>query len=571
MKKNNGRAKYLVTATPPTTNGDLHVGHLSGPYLAADVFSRAQKLLGHEVIYLSSGDDHQTYVVTRAEKLGVEPHALAARCNEEILSTLRAGDIDTDSFSAPDEHYIEDVQQFFSALEQRGIICDKNVVFPYSKKQQRYLFEAYVSGICPECYSSTAGAICETCGHPNDANSLMFPSFGNAADGEEIEYRTLTIKVLPLEKYRSAMIALYQQKKTIMRPHLRTFLDEMMSRPLEDFPITYPSHWGIRAPFSGCENQVLNVWAEMLPGLIHMTAKVSPDALWQPESRYQLVQFMGFDNSYYFSLVHLALQLAHGDMVTPTAIITNEFFHLENQKFSTSRGHLIWAADLLKDYGADNVRFFLALVNPETQTANFSEKEFIEAIKQKLHTPLDQIAQAITQHPFDEVDVRDQHTHFTRYAERMMRLYSLETFCLRQAAETTAQLLRLLSDKANSTSLDGAGMTINNRMAFVSLGLCYVSHFAKPLMPAFCERLKQAFHIQESAPGKTSPQSIHRLAIAKLDPTLLLAPIHKQPKRRYELQSNGVGRPTEEHEQSISSIPEYQGPTMLKTLKNTTA
>ena len=571
MKKNSGRTKYLVTATPPTTNGDLHVGHLSGPYLAADVFSRAQKLLGHEVIYLSSGDDHQTYVVTRAEKLGVEPYALAARCNEEILYTLRAGDIDTDSFSAPDKHYIEDVQQFFSTLEQRGIICDKKVIFPYSKSQQRYLFEAYVSGICPECYSSTAGAICETCGHPNDANSLMFPSFGSAVDGEDIEYRTITIKVLPLEKYRSAIIAFYQQKKTVMRPHLRTFLDEMLSSPLEDFPITYPSHWGIRAPFSGYENQVLNVWAEMLPGLIHMTAKVSPDALWQPKSGYQLVQFMGFDNSYYFSLVHLALQLAQGDLVTPTAIITNEFFHLENQKFSTSRAHLIWAVDLLKDYGNDNVRFFLALVNPETQTTNFSEKEFIEAVKQKLHTPLAQIAQVITQNPFDEMDVTDQHIHFTRYAERMTRLYSLETFSLRQAAEATAQLLRLLSDKANSTSLEGAGTITNNLRAFVSLGLCYISHFAKPLMPAFCERLKQAIHILESDPGQTLPQSIQRLAIAKFDSTLLLAPIHKRPKQRHDRQGNEVGRQTEEHEQRVSPISENKGPTMLKTLKNTTA
>ncbi|MFM9379671.1 class I tRNA ligase family protein [Pseudomonas sp. UV AK001] len=538
MNSTPSNKKYLVTATPPTTNGDLHVGHLSGPYLAADVFGRAQKLQGHEVLYLSGGDDHQTYVVTRAEKLGVTPHSLAARCNEEIRSTLQAGDIGIDSFNAPDAPYIEAVQAFFSTLEQRAIIRDKTVVFPYSKKQERYLFEAYVSGICPECYSSTAGAICETCGHPNDANTLMFPSFGSAVDEQDIEYRSLTIKVLPLEDYRADILAFYQQHNTIMRPHLRAFVDEMMSRPLEDFPVTYPSHWGIRAPFPGCEDQVLNVWAEMLPGLIHMTNTTSPDSPWRPDSGYQLVQFMGFDNSYYFSLVHLAMQLAQGDLVTPTAIITNEFFHLENQKFSTSRGHLIWAADLLKDYGADNVRFFLALANPETQTANFSEKEFIEAIQQKLHTPLGQIAEAIARQSPGEMDVSELHVHFLRYAERMTRLYSLETFCLRQAAETTVQLLRLLSEKAHQAPID------DRQLAFVSLGLCYISHYAAPLMPAFCERLKQVLMVRTSAPGQAVPQAIQRLAIEKLNPALLLAPLKKQENRCQALPAYGRDKST---------------------------
>lgn len=565
MSKHTGKHKYLVTATPPTTNGDLHVGHLSGPYLAADVFSRAQKLLGHEAIYLSSGDDHQTYVVTRAEKLGVDPKALAARCNAEILATLRAGDIETDFFGAPDAGYIEDVRQFFLGLEQRGIISDKETVFPYSKKQQRYLFEAYVSGICPECYSRTAGAICETCGHPNDASSLMFPSFDNAADDGEIEHRTLTIKVLALESHRAALTAFYKQQKTVMRPHLRAFLGEMMSRPLEDFPITYPGQWGVGAPFSGYDNQVLNVWAEMLPGLIHMTSKVSRHAPWQSDSGYELVQFMGFDNSYYFSLVHLTLLLALGDLVTPTAIMTNEFFHLENQKFSTSRGHLIWAADLLKDYGADNVRFFLALVNPEMQTANFAEKEFIEAVTQKLHDPLDHIAQAITRHPLCEVDVSHQHVHFTRYAERMTRLYSLETFCLRQAAETTAHLLSLLSDRAGCASVDGAG---RNHMAFVGLGLCYIAHFASPLMPAMCERLKQMIQIQEFVPGQMSPQSIRRLGLEKLIPSLLLASLDKRRGT-----SEALDRPPVMRGESALDLctHEYPCTPLASTFRNTTA
>src|SRR5262249_45008060 len=158
------------------------------------------------------------------------------------------------------------------------------------------------------------------------------------------------------------------------RPHVLRFVEEMLDRPLRDFPVSYPGEWGIPLTIPGFESQVVNVWAEMLPGLVYMTEvglangsrPPSPDA-WARSSGYDLVQFLGYDNTFSFSFAHLGLLFAHDKWIEPTAIVTNEFYHLDNSKFSTSRRHLIWARDLVTRYGVDNVRFYLGINNPELQ------------------------------------------------------------------------------------------------------------------------------------------------------------------------------------------------------------
>lgn len=448
---------FLVTATPPTTNGDLHVGHLSGPYLGADVFSRAQRMLGHTALYASGGDDHQTYVVTTAQRLGLDPVELAARCNEEIRETLALARIDIDAFTSPDDDYRTEVRAFFTGLYRTGELERRTWTFPYCTTTGRFLLEAFATGHCPECLVATCGAICENCGHPNDAGSLLFASStGTAAGAATTEPREVEILVLPLERYRERFTDFYRSHAATMRPHVLRFVEEMLARPLPDFPVTYPAQWGIPAGIDGFEGQVFNVWAEMLPALRVMSetarARRTPGHhgdVWDADSGFELVQFLGYDNTFYFSLAHLGLSFAHGGLLTPTAIVTNEFYHLEGAKFSTSRRHLIWARDLVGTYGADNVRFHLALDNPEHQTADFTVAGFTTAVRTRLHEPLTALATALAPHTGRPAPVRPDITALLdRYRDRMRRAYTLETFSLRQAAETTANLLALLAARA---------------------------------------------------------------------------------------------------------------------------
>ncbi|MFG2922627.1 class I tRNA ligase family protein [Streptomyces sp. NPDC048305] len=487
--------RFLVTATPPTTNGDLHVGHLSGPYLGADVFSRAQRLTGHTALYASGGDDHQTYVVTTAQRLGVDPVALAARCNDEITGTLELADVAIDAFTRPDDAYREEIREFFAGLYRAGRLVPRTWTFPYCAETGRYLLEAFATGFCPECLAGTCGAICENCGHPNDAGSLLFPEGTGAGEGSTQEPREVEILVLPLEEYRERFTEFYRRRRSTMRPHVLRFVDEMLSRPLPDFPVSYPADWGIPVGIEGFEGQVINVWAEMLPGLRHMAEAAradrtpeTPAGVWDKGSGFELVQFLGYDNTFYFSFAHLGLAFAHGGLIEPTAIVTNEFYHLDGAKFSTSRRHLIWARDLVGKYGPDNVRFHLALGNPEHQPADFTEAGFLETVRTRLHEPLRRITAELAAHTGRPVTAGPgTEALLDRYRDRMRRAYTLETFSMRLAAETTANLLVLLASRAS----DDPGLA--------TAGLRVLATQASPLVPGLASTIEGRY--TDAAPG----------------------------------------------------------------------
>ncbi|MFE3519314.1 class I tRNA ligase family protein [Streptomyces sp. NPDC059166] len=487
--------RFLVTATPPTTNGDLHVGHLSGPYLGADVFSRAQRMMGHTALYASGGDDHQTYVVTTAQRLGVDPVELAARCNDEITGTLELADVAIDAFTRPDDAYREEIREFFAELYRAGRLVPRTWTFPYCAETGRYLLEAFATGFCPECLAGTCGAICENCGHPNDAGSLLFAESTGAGGGSAKEPREVEILVLPLEEYREQFTEFYRRRRSTMRPHVLRFVDEMLSRPLPDFPVSYPADWGIPVGIGGFEGQVINVWAEMLPGLRHMAEAArarrtpeSPTGVWDKGSGFELVQFLGYDNTFYFSFVHLGLAFAHGGLIEPTAIVTNEFYHLEGAKFSTSRRHLIWARDLVGKYGPDNVRFHLALGNPEHQPADFTEAGFLETVRTRLHEPLRRITAELAAYTGRPVTAGPgTEALLDRYRDRMRRAYTLETFSMRLAAETTANLLVLLAARAS----DDPGLA--------TAGLRVLASQASPLVPGLASTIEERYG--DAAPG----------------------------------------------------------------------
>ncbi len=493
--------KFFVTATPPTTNGDLHVGHLAGPYLNADVFCRAQRQRGNETLYISSGDDNQSYVVTAARSLNTTPEALAAECNKRIRQTLTLADIQMDAFTAPDEEHEGSVRDFFRVLHLQGRLRERTYDFPYSRKTGRCLVEAFASGYCPECLACTSGAICEGCGHPNDVSSLLYPQATGSSDFALEEARK-TILVLPLEGYRTQITEFYARRRRTMRPHVLRFIEEMLATPLPDFPITYPDSWGIDPLIEGLDDQVINVWAEMLPGLyrtanyaLRGVARGTRQDVHLSDSGYELIQFLGYDNTFYFSLVHLCLALAKGDVVIPTAIITNEFYHLDGSKFSTSRRHLIWARDLVDRYGSDNVRFYLALDNPENQTANFTEQAFLAGVRRRLHAPLRVIAQAIEPLAGRSLASGGADTQLVKvFRTRMQRAYDLETFSIRQAAETVVALLELLADRAARISAGDV-----DELEVVVYGLGRLARDIWPLAPKLGSQLAAALQLSDPA------------------------------------------------------------------------
>lgn len=384
----------VITAPPPTPNGDLHLGHLSGPYLALDVFRRYKLMRGVRTVSAVSVDTNQSYVVTTAERLGMRPDLLVAKSYAEISATFAKAEILPDVVGAPDANYESYVGDWFSRFAAKGLLQPKRLSMPFDLERGRFLFESYVKGLCPHCLAGTNGNICEDCGHPNNPGDLIDVRVANG-DGAKIERRECLGFYFDLEPWRADLTAFFERARW-MRPSLSVLIEELFAKRLPIVPVTFPSAWGIPAPFPGAQGLVLNVWAEMLPGHYYWLEQAFSRSgghgrLLDRISDVEYVQYLGFDNSFYYAVLHLGLAFAARandiEAILPTRLHTNEFYQLGALKFSTSQGHVIWARDLLERARVDEVRFYLSSTSPETQRTTFDESEYERAVESRFREP----------------------------------------------------------------------------------------------------------------------------------------------------------------------------------------
>lgn len=499
MKKN-----YLITAPPPTPNGDLHVGHISGPYFAADVFARYQTIRGYDVVYASGSDQNQTYVVTTAERLNANPKELGIKYHYKIRESLDKCSININGFLLPDDQHADLVQQFIFKLYKLGVVKEKEKEYWYSEELGRYLFEAYVNGFCNNCYAETKGGICESCGHPNDSFNLHLAS----ATGSKSTITSKKVKGLyfEIENYREALKSYLEPIYQTMRPHLQKLLKDLLSKPLADFPISYPSSYGVPVNIPGYEDQVINVWAEMVPGL--MGASIidkdrNPgdiDKLWKNKSTTKLVQFLGFDNSYFFTVLHPALLMAcNEDYILPSNFITNEFYLLDNFKFSTSQNHVIWARDIVETITNDELRFFVSYTNPELFQSNFNASDLKVVVKNHLTSHVENLI-VIYNKIYKEYDITQAFPDFPEafkqklewFYEEFEQAYHEDSFSVKKGVNTLTLYLQWLVDYARVKE-DTQEVGFANEFIYGLLALVSFSH---PLLPDFSYRLKSGLNVQ---------------------------------------------------------------------------
>jgi methionyl-tRNA synthetase len=361
-----------IIAPPPTPNGDLHVGHLSGPYLGADLYARHLAQHGVPSDVVISADDHQSYVDTTATRLGLDRDELVKRSREEITETLAMYAIGVDELGAIDDRYCRFVRGFFERLCAQGLIEVRPTEVLFDRSTGTHPVEGFVSGTCPTCFAPCAGGICEACGHPNSCVDLLDLD-------ERYEVRVEPRLVLDLEDFRSQIEDTLSRAP--VRPNLARLVGDLLSAPLAPFVLSYRSTCGIDTAFAGLPDQQLNVWGEMYPGHIHFLEEAGgPLGADDP-----YVQFLGYDNSYFYAFVHVALHAAArcaGEAwPAPSALVTNQFYNLDLAKFSTSKGHVVWARDLAQRCNTDLIRLYLALHGPEYQEASFVPASFDVAVE----------------------------------------------------------------------------------------------------------------------------------------------------------------------------------------------
>lgn len=384
--------RVMVTAAPPTPNGDLHLGHLAGPYLSADYYTRYLRARGREGFYACGTDDNCMYVERMGESRGMTGAEATVHFTTRIEETLEKAGIALHTWMHPGRspHFKPLVMDLFHQLHSQGKLEAREAPAPFCADCDRYLFEADIAGRCPHCDEKLTGNTCEACGRVNDCIDLQDAAC--TACGASATTRPFTRLVFPLSRYAEPL-ARYLGKVR-MNTHLRSFCERYLADGLPDVAVSHVSTWGIPVPLDdpALEGQRLYVWFEMAARYfayaqhLNDAAGVAQDygRFWRDDDA-EIVQFFGFDNSFYYTLMLPGLYMAFDEELRlPAAFVCNEFYQLDGEKFSTSRGHSILGRVLCDAAPRDAVRFFLAYSCPEREETNFTITDFEETVEREL-------------------------------------------------------------------------------------------------------------------------------------------------------------------------------------------
>jgi methionyl-tRNA synthetase len=357
-------APVWLTATPPTPNGDLHLGHLAGPYLPVDVLRRYLVAEGTPVLMTTGMDDHQSYVPAQGRYDGRTGEEVADQYGAQITAAWQGAGVLFDRIVEPRQMpgYAEFVQAFFQKLYDNRAIQPRTRPLPFCGRCERWLYEAFVVGSCPHCGESSNGNACEACGRPNDCGDLVEPRC--VVCDKPASLRDRTRLYLPLVPFAARLSRFWAEVR--MPPHLSALCQTMVADGLPEVAVSHPSDWGVPVPVLGFEDQRIWVWFEMAPGYLLEVDPHTARPVTGP------VQFFGFDNGYFHAVLFPALFMAWDpDLPLATAFVVNEFYRFEGRKFSTSRRHAVWALDALAEAGADVLRRHLLLDRPNGRQSSF--------------------------------------------------------------------------------------------------------------------------------------------------------------------------------------------------------
>lgn len=385
--------KILVSVAWPYANGDLHIGHLAGAYLPADIFARYHRLLGNDVLMVSGSDSHGTPVTVRADNEGVTPEEVFERYHTHFLETQRDIGISYNLFTHTDtENHHRVSQDVFTRLYENGYLYLETQRLLYSESEKRFLPDRYVEGTCPFCgYDSARGDQCDNCGKLIDAIELINPK--SKTDGSVPVIRETEHFFLDLPQFESMLIEYLDIDKDHWRPNVLNFSRNYIASGLKGRPITRDISWGIPLPLPGWEEKRLYVWFEAVIGYFSASIEWAknngkPDAWkeWWYDTAAQSYYFIGKDNIPFHAIIWPAELAGVGQLYEddptktlnlPYDVPANEFMNIESRQFSKSRNWAIWLPDLLQRYDADAVRFYVTVVMPETRDSDFDWDEFI--------------------------------------------------------------------------------------------------------------------------------------------------------------------------------------------------
>ncbi|WP_210487924.1 methionine--tRNA ligase [Rufibacter aurantiacus] len=372
--------RYTLTAALPYANGPVHIGHLAGVYIPADIYARYLRSRGRDVKFVCGSDEHGVPITIRAKKEGITPQQAVDKYHELIKKSFADFNISFDIYSRTSSQTHREVSSgFFLKLYNEGKFIEQTTQQYYDEKAQQFLADRYIVGTCPKCGNENAyGDQCESCGTSLNATDLINPK--STLSGEPPVLRDTKHWYLPLDQYEAWLREwIVEGHKTDWKTNVYGQCKSWIDQGLQPRAVTRDLDWGVPVPVEGAEGKVLYVWFDAPIGYISATKDLTPDweTYWKDQGT-KLVHFIGKDNIVFHCIIFPAMLKAHGDYVLPDNVPANEFLNLEGNKISTSRNWAVWLHEYLEELPgkADVLRYVLCANAPETKDNDFTWKDF---------------------------------------------------------------------------------------------------------------------------------------------------------------------------------------------------
>ena len=453
--------RYTITAALPYTNGPIHIGHLAGVYVPADIYSRYLRAQKKDVAFICGSDEHGVAISIRAKKEGVSPKEIIDKYDKMIRKSFDQLGISFDNYSrtsAPIHH--ETASDIFSKMQAAGQFVEEVTEQLYDPEAKQYLADRFVTGTCPKCNHTEAyGDQCEQCGSSLNATELINPK--STLSGAEPILKETKHWFLPLDQYEDFMKEwVIEGHKDDWKPNVYGQVKSWVDEGLRPRAVTRDLDWGIPVPVEGADGKVLYVWFDAPIGYISSTkewaAKNKKD--WEPywkDKETSLVHFIGKDNIVFHCIIFPCILKAAGDYILPENVPANEFLNLEGNKISTSKNWAVWLHEYLEEFPGqeDVLRYVLTANAPETKDNDFTWKDFQARNNNELVAIFGNFinrVSVLTQKYYDgSVPARKNQTPEDKEALDKMKAFpvvigeSIERFRFREASQELMNLARL--------------------------------------------------------------------------------------------------------------------------------
>ena len=512
------KKRYTITAALPYANGPIHIGHLAGAYIPADIYSRYLRSMEKDIVFVCGSDEHGAAIAIKAKKEGVSPQKIIDKYHLMIKNSFSDFGISFDHYSrTSSKTHHQTASLFFKELYDKNIFIEKETEQLYDSKENQFLADRYVEGECPKCnYKEAYGDQCEKCGSTLNPSDLINPK--SKLSGNKPSLKKTKHWFLPLNNFEDFLKKWFlKEKKSDWKTNVFGQVKSWINEGLKPRAITRDIDWGIPVPLKDAIGKVLYVWFDAPIGYISSTIewaekeKVDWKPYWQDPNT-ELVHFIGKDNIVFHCVIFPSILKASEKYILPSNVPANEFLNLEGEKFSTSKNWAIWLDDYMKDFPEmqDTLRYVLTANAPETKDNDFTWKDFQAKNNNELVAIfgnfINRVA-VLTEKYYD--GLTPQISAFNKEEQNLLdEVYSypkkigksLEKFKFREAVNKMIDLARIgnkyLADKEPWKIIKTPNAEKVKTIMNISIQICGIlTLVCEPFLPNTSKKLKEQFNV----------------------------------------------------------------------------